>query len=125
MTDRSGPVSLAALISLLVLPFSAFSALGCDFPDSVRVPDGRTATERHMITADTAIKKYITEVERYAQCVELEAWSTRQSAATQSIAAAKKREEQLARRLNKAAAAIEDVAERFNKAIAEYTSRNR
>ncbi len=101
------------------------NAYACNFPDPVAVPDGRTASERDMIAADKAVNEYISQLQLYTECIESEVSTARRSARTQDINAAKVREEQAVLKLNDAAAAIEDVAERFNEAIADYTSRNR
>ena len=103
---------------------TAHLAYACDFPDPVPIPDGMTATESEMIAADLAIKDYVSEMQGYVDCVKSENRALRNSASTQDISAARLREEQAALYQNKAAAAIEDVAERFNKAVADYKSRN-
>ena len=111
--------NFAVVFILFICPH----AYACDFPDAVPIPDGTTATEREMAKAGPAIQKYITQLQAYAECIESETGALRKSASKQDISGNKRREEQAAERQNKAAAAIEDAAEKFNKAVDDYKLR--
>jgi predicted phage gp36 major capsid-like protein len=116
--------TLVASISFLILSLVARSAFGCDFPDPVSIPNGKTATKHEMAAAGRAMEKYFDQYEKYVACVESDTKTRRKSAVRSDISSSRLREEEAARKLNAAAAAIEDLAERFNKATADYESRS-
>ena len=112
---------LVVVFIVLVCP----GAYACSFPDPVPIPDGATATEREMIAADFSIKRYMSRMQAYAECVKRETRELRSRSSRRDIAGAKSREERAIDLLNEAAAAMENVAELFNEAIAVYKERGR
>ncbi|MGB5347678.1 MAG: hypothetical protein WBN23_16040 [Woeseia sp.] len=124
MGTRTHALASPALIAGLILTVAGPAAYACRFPDPVPIPDGTTATEPEMIKADRAIKVYVKRIERYADCINAGKPAGKGAGAGRDIAVARLREEQAAQDQNRAAAAIENVAERFNKAVADYKSRN-
>ena len=115
--------TLSALAFVLFFLFLGQPAQACDFPDPIKIPNGKQATKLEMAAAGMAIETYITEMQAYAECVELETEVLRRSASKEDISGARHREELAAKRQNKAAAAIEDAAEKFNRAVDDYKSR--
>jgi hypothetical protein len=112
------------LVAVVILFFGPIT-YACGFPDPVPIPDGAMATEREMVAADLAIKQYISQMQAYVDCVELETQALRRSGMRGDMENAKVREEKAIRDKNRAASAIEDVAERFNNAVSDYKERNR
>lgn len=111
---------------LLLAAFAAFfcpSVFACNVPEPVAIPDGKTATAREMAAAGRAMEKYFLEFERYEKCIDSDTKGRRASAYRRDISSSRMREEEAAEKLNEAAAAVEDLAERFNNATAEYESR--
>lgn len=115
------------LRSCLVLFFAVACPLvqACDLPAPVPIPDGASANERDLVTADLAIKRYFAAMQVYVDCVEAETQNLRSRSARPDKAGAKLREERAIRRLNEAAAAMERTAELFNEAVAAYKGRRR
>lgn len=124
MGTRTDTLASPALIAGLILTVAGPAAYACRFPDPVPIPDGTTATEPEMINADRAIKVYVKQIERYVDCINADKPAGKGPGAGQDIAVARLREEQAAQDQNRAAAALEDIAERFNKAVADFKSRN-
>jgi hypothetical protein len=124
MGTRTHTLASPALTAGLILALIGPAAHACRLPDSLPIPDGTTATERAMIKADRAIKVYVKQIERYVDCINADKPAGKGPGAGQDIAVARLREEQAAQDQNRAAAALEDIAERFNKAVADYKSRN-
>jgi hypothetical protein len=44
----------------------------CEYPGDPKLPDGKTATEADMNAAATAVKKYVADMEAYANCLDAE-----------------------------------------------------
>jgi len=48
-------------------------ALACDYPPAKpEIPDGKTATNEQMMTAQGAVKDYVAKMEAYVACVDQE-----------------------------------------------------
>mgnify|MGYP006181322317 CR=1 FL=1 len=59
-----------ALLSFgIALALSAQSALACDYPERVSVPNGASATKEEMLEAQNAVKSYVSEMEAYLDCI--------------------------------------------------------
>jgi hypothetical protein len=63
----------ASLITAFCLLFSAAASANCDFPGSVEVPDGGTASEAELVASQAAIKQYMASAEEYIACLDAEA----------------------------------------------------
>lgn len=61
---------LPALILAAMLAPAAEAA--CEYPGEPQLPDGKTATEADMNTAAAAVKKYVADMEAYANCLDAE-----------------------------------------------------
>lgn len=117
------PKSILFVVTVVILLMGPRS-YACSFPDPVPIPDGATVTERELIAADLLVKQYMSHMKAYVECVELETQALRQSGQRGDMESAKVREEGAIRDQNRAAAAMENIAELFNKAIADYRERN-
>ena len=114
-------VRLGVISSFVVL--TCPSAYACSIPETIPIPDGKTASEKEMLSADAAIKDYISRLLDYTDCIEQETHVLRSNAVRGDMASTKSREESAAKLQNEAAAAIEKVAEQFNRSIANYKER--
>jgi hypothetical protein len=56
---------LTNAISAIAFFFTAHAALACEYPAKVSVADGSTATKEEMIASQTAVKKYVADMESY------------------------------------------------------------
>lgn len=122
MGTRTHTLASPALAAGLILTVIGPVAYACRMPEPIPIPDGTAASEREMLKADRAIKVYVKRIERFVDCIKAEKPTV--AGGGRDIAAARLREERVARDQNRAAAAIEDIAELFNKAVADYKSRN-
>ena len=115
---------LVAAIAFVTFIGAAGSTQACDKPKPVAIPNGLTATEAEMISADQAIKLYMADVNAYTECLESDTQSLRAGASRSSLVSAQSRENQLIAKHNAAVENMERVAEKFNEAVADYKSRN-
>jgi len=66
-------------VSKLFIACAAFGLLSntalaeCNYPDSIPVPDGSTASEAELVATQTAIKQYMASMEGYLACLDEEA----------------------------------------------------
>ena len=68
--------SIRTLFIISTLGF-ATSAFACDYPDNVKVANGATATKDEMIASQSAVKKYVADMETYLECIVEEEKSAR------------------------------------------------
>ena len=61
------------LITAVSLLLSASASANCDFPNSIAVPDGNTASESELVASQAAIKQYMASAEDYIACLDEEA----------------------------------------------------
>ncbi len=115
---------LVAAIAFVTFIGAAGSTQACDKPNPVAIPNGLTATEAEMISADQAIKLYMADVNAYTECLESDTQSLRAGASRSSLVSAQARENQLIAKHNAAVENMERVTEKFNEAVADYKSRN-
>lgn len=119
--------SFASNVSATVVVLSIFwgPAYACDFPGPISIPDGKTATDGQMRAAGLVLEDYIDQLQTFAECVESETGTIRRSAYREDMSAHKRREDRAAKRMNQAAAAIEEAVETYNQAMADYMLRSR
>ncbi|RMF10092.1 MAG: hypothetical protein D6763_06400 [Alphaproteobacteria bacterium] len=105
--------------SLIVILLSAGAALAgnCTRPPAPMVPDGTIATRDEMIAASQAVKAFMSETERYLDCLKVEESLTppeQLTAETQQL---------LIDRHNAAIEDMERVATAYNQAVRDYKAR--
>ena len=49
--------------------FVAQSALACDYPTRILIPNGSTATKDDMLAGQRGVKTYVSEMEVYLECI--------------------------------------------------------
>ena len=59
-------IRVASIVVLLCLSLPAFA---CEYPDSVEIPNGATATRDEMLAAQQDVKDYIAAMEVYLACI--------------------------------------------------------
>ena len=123
MSVRSFAFKVSAIF--VVLFFFSGLAYACDFPGPISIPDGKTATDGQMRAAGLMLEDYIEQLQAFAECVESKTGAIRRSAYREDMSAHKRREDMAAKRLNQAAAAIEEAVETYNQAMADYMLRSR
>jgi hypothetical protein len=62
----------ALLVAVCATTFAQLASAACPYPESVSVPDGSKATTEEMVTGQTNIKQYMSEMEAYLDCLDRE-----------------------------------------------------
>jgi hypothetical protein len=93
------------------------SSLACDYPALITVPDGQSSTMEELITAQTAVRTYITGMEAYLECVNGELAAAGDDAPAEYKAI-------MFSRHNAAVAEMEAIAASFNEQVQAYKEAN-
>ena len=89
----------------------------CNYPKSVSVPDGSTASEEEMLAGRTAVQEYMAAMNEYLACLDEEAARLGEEESSE--------QKQLhVQRHNAAVDDMEAVAAEFNDELAAYKTRN-
>ncbi len=68
--NRSGKMTkIIKLVCSALILFVAQSALACDYPTRILIPNGSTATKDEMLTGQRGVKTYVGEMEVYLKCI--------------------------------------------------------
>ena len=113
-------IKIACSISLL---FFAQSALACDYPTRVLVPNGNTATKEEMVVGQRGVKKYVADMEVYLACIIEEEKEARDSMGALEADIEQEREDMLNRKYNAAVDEMERLAAQFNSEVQAYKAK--
>ena len=120
-------VSRIFLFCLIMLAASTAQAR-CNYPETVLIPDGATATYEQMNDAQAQIKQYMADMETYLDCLqrqEADAQLQRQALATDpDLSMTSTTNLPLERERNSALNAMESLATRFNEQVRAYKMAN-
>lgn len=111
------------LTAALVVTFFAQTALACDEPAAISIPDGGAASEKEMTAAGQAYHQFMIGMQLYQVCLEDEANQDRLAADDLGKAQIKAQENRFASLHNSASAAMESTTERFEEAVSDYKAR--
>ena len=114
------PIKLVC--SFLVI-FGAQSALACDYPQRIKIPNGTTATKEDMLEGQRNVKKFVTEMEVYLECIVDEEKSTRVVMDDISADDEQQREDMLNKKYNAAVDDMERIAAQFNVEVQAYRAK--
>ncbi len=92
---------------------SAMSALACDMPAEVVIPNGEEATLDEMLAAQSGVRDFIAAMEEYLTCMDGEIEAMGEEANEEEHAA-------MVEQYNSGVDQMEDVAARFNEARQQY-----
>ncbi len=112
----------AIYVAILLM---AQSALACDYPARIDLPDGATADKEAMITGQKGVKSYMATMEEYLSCIEGEEAAAVLGRGDVSEDAKRQREEMFNKKYNAAVEEMNLVAEEFNMQVRAYKDRNR
>ncbi len=99
------------------------SALACEYPSRVDIPDGNTASKDEMIEGQRNVKSYVATMETYLECLVDEEKSARAQLEDLSAEDEQLREDMLNKKYNAAVEEMEKVAARFNAEVQAYKAR--
>ena len=115
-------MKLAISVAILLL---AQSALACDYPKRVDMPDGATAGKEAMIAGQRDIKAYMAAMDEYLVCIESEEAKAVLSLGDIDEDSKRQRAEMFNKKYNAAVEQMNLVAEEFNIQVRAYKDVNR
>jgi len=115
---------MKSAVSVAIL-FLAQSALACDYPKRVDLPDGATAGKEAMIAGQTDVKAYMAAMDEYLSCIESEEAAAVLSLGDIDKDSKRQRAEMFNKKYNAAVEQMNLVAEEFNVQVRAYKDVNR
>ncbi|MDH3977970.1 MAG: hypothetical protein OEU86_05590 [Gammaproteobacteria bacterium] len=107
---------------------AAHAQARCNYPETVLIPDGATATYEQMNDAQAKVKQYMADMETYLDCLqrqEADAQLQRQAMVTDpDMSMINTTNLPLERERNSALNAMESLATRFNEQVRAYKIAN-
>jgi len=113
-------IKLICSVSVL---FGAQSALACDYPDRVMIPNGTTATKDDMLMGQRGVKKFVADMEVYLECIVKEERTTRATFEEIGSDDEQQREDLLNKKYNAAVDEMERLAAQFNVEVQAYKAK--
>ena len=114
--------TMKTAISVAML-FIAQSALACDYPQRVDMPDGATATKDEMIAGQKGVKQYMANMDTYLACIEAEEAQAVIELGEVDEDTSRQRAEMFNKKYNAAVEEMNLVAEEFNIQVRTYKAR--
>lgn len=96
----------------------------CNYPAKISVANGATATKEEMIASQTAVKKFVADMEIYLACIVDEEKSARAMMGEMEAEQEQQREEMLNKKYNAGVEQMEKVAAAFNSEVQAYKARD-
>jgi hypothetical protein len=112
--------AIAAIAFFLV----ANAGLACEYPAKVSVADGSTATKDEMIASQSAVKKYVADMEAYLTCIADEEKAAVALMGELEPEVEQQRIEMLNKKHNAAVEEMERMAADFNAEVQAYKARD-
>jgi hypothetical protein len=113
-------IKLVCSVSLL---FGAGSALACDYPSRVSIPNGTTATKEDMLEGQRGVKAFVANMEIYLECIVDEEKLARAALEELSPEDEQQREDMLNKKYNAAVDEMERLAAQFNVEVQAYRAK--
>jgi hypothetical protein len=115
--------NLIKIVCSISLLFGIQSALACEYPDRVVIPNGTTATKEEMIEGQRGVKKYMADMEAYRECLVDEEKMARAALEDLSPEDEQQREDMLNKKFNAAVDEEERLVSQFNLEVQAYKAR--
>lgn len=115
--------NIIKLICSVSVLFFAQSALGCDYPKRITVPNGTTATKDDMLEGQRGVKTFVSEIEVYLECIVDEEKMARAGMEKLSAEDEQQREDALNKKYNAAVNEMERIAAQFNVEVQAYRAK--
>lgn len=113
-------IKLICSVSVL---FGMQSALACEYPDRVMIPNGTTATKEDMLEGQRGVKKFVTAMDLYLECIIDEEKMARALVEDLSPDDEQQREDLLNKKYNAAVDEMERLAAQFNVEVQAYKAK--
>jgi len=115
---------LTPAISAIAFFFAAHAGLACEYPAKISVADGSTATKEEMIASQSAVKKYVAEMETYLACIVDAEKAAVAELVELTPEVEQQRTEMLDKKYNAAVEEMERMAADFNAEVQAYKARD-
>ena len=113
-------IKLICGISILI---GAHSALACDYPERVVIPNGTTATKEDMLQGQRSVKVFVADMEVYLECIVDTEKMARAGMEEISANDEQQREDLLNKKYNAGVDEMERVAAQFNVEVQAYRAK--
>lgn len=113
-------IKFFSVTSLLI---GAQSALACDYPERVSIPNGTTASKEEMLEGQRGVKAYVANMETYLKCIVDEEKQARAAIEELSAEDEQQREDMLNKKYNAAVDEMERTAAQFNVEVQAYRAK--
>ena len=114
-------IKLICSVSVLL---GAHSALACDYPKRIIIPNGTTATKEDMLEGQRGVKKFVADMELYLECIVDTEKMARAQMEEISADDEQQREDLLNKKYNAAVDEMERVAAQFNVEVQAYRAKS-
>ena len=104
--------------------FLAQSALACDYPPRVLIPNGSTATKDDMLAGQRSVKTYVSEMEVYLECIVAEEKTAIATMDGLEPEEEQQREDMINKKYNAAVDEMERLAAQFNAEVQAYKAKD-
>lgn len=115
---------IASILFAVSAMFAFQSAFACDYPQRTDIPNGNTASKEEMLAGQKGVKKYVSEMETYLDCLLAEERKARAEMEELSAEDEQLRDDLLNKKYNAAVEEMEKVAARFNDQVQAYKERS-
>ena len=112
------------LICSATILFIAQSALACDYPSRVLIPNGSTATKEDMLDGQRNVKSYVSEMEVYLECIVEDEKVAVAAMDNLEAEVEQQREDMINKKYNAAVDEMERLAAQFNAEVQAYKAKN-
>ncbi len=111
------------LICSASILFVTQSALACDYPTRILIPNGSTATKDDMLTGQRGVKTYVGEMEAYLECILEEEKVAIAAIDDMEPEVEQQRQDMMNKKYNAAVDEMERVAAQFNAEVQAYKAK--
>ena len=112
------------IICSATILFIAQSALACDYPSRVLIPNGSTATKEDMLDGQRNVKSYVSEMEVYLECIVEDEKVAVAAMDNLEAEVEQQREDMINKKYNAAVDEMERLAAQFNAEVQAYKAKN-
>jgi len=112
------------LICGIAVLFVAQSALACDYPNRIKIPNGTTATKEDMLEGQRGVKQFVADMQVYLECIVQEEKTARAAMENLSAEDEQQREDMLNKKYNAAVDEMERIAAQFNVEVQAYKAKS-
>jgi hypothetical protein len=110
----------SALGAILIL--TSVTAFSCDYPARPFIPDGATASKEELLAAKNNVQVYLSAVDEYLQCVELEDQAALAALDNPTPEQQEELNQSLNRKFDAANEEKEMVGDQFNQQVRAYNA---